>query len=32
MEMGLGVVERTEEQALTNLPLQLVRSWGPNNE
>ena len=28
---GEGVDERTDEQAQTNLPLQLLRSWGHNN-
>ena len=31
-ERGGGVDGRTEEQAKTNLPLQLLRSWGHNNE
>ena len=26
-----GVDGRTDEQAQTNLPLQLLRSWGHNN-
>ena len=29
---GVGVDGRTDEQAQTNLPLQLLRSWGHNNE
>ena len=28
---GRGVDGRTDEQAQTNLPLQLLRSWGHNN-
>ena len=30
--VGVGVDGRTDEQAQTNLPLQLLRSWGHNNE
>ena len=29
---GWWVDGRTDEQAQTNLPLQLLRSWGHNNE
>ena len=29
---GLRVVGQTDEQAQTNLPLQLLRSWGHSNE
>ena len=30
--VGAGVDGWTDEQAQTNLPLQLIRSWGHNNE
>ena len=31
MEVGGGVDGWTDEQAQTNLPLQLLQSWGHNN-
>ena len=31
MGMGPGVDEWTDEQAQTNLPLQLLVGWGHNN-